>query len=74
MQEEFAWAQRRSWPQPLYLQTQIAKVNIFDKYSDASQIGLGVVLMQNGKVVAYASKQLKDYEKNYLIMTWNWQR
>ena len=44
-------------------------MNIFDKYNDASQIGLGVVLMQNGKVVAYASKQLKDYEKNYLIMT-----
>ena len=28
-------------------------------YSDASSIGLGCVLMQDGKVVAYASKQLK---------------
>ncbi|XP_060672434.1 uncharacterized protein LOC132803434 [Ziziphus jujuba] len=34
-------------------------------YSDASYKGLGHVLMQNGKVIAYASRQLKDYEKNY---------
>ena len=34
-------------------------------YSDASGKGLGCVLMQNGKVIAYASRQLKDYEKNY---------
>ena len=34
-------------------------------YNDASKKGLGYVLMQHGKVVAYASCQLKDYEKNY---------
>ena len=34
-------------------------------YSDASHKGLGCVLMQNVKVVAYASSQLKNYEKNY---------
>ena len=34
-------------------------------YSDASLNGLGCVLMQNGQVIAYASRQLKDYEKNY---------
>ena len=34
-------------------------------YSDASHKGLGCVLMQNGKVVAYAFHQLKNYEKNY---------
>ena len=34
-------------------------------YSDASRIGLGCVLMQDGKVVAYASKQLKPHERNY---------
>ena len=34
-------------------------------YSDASGIGLGCVLMQDGKVVAYASRQLKPYEQNY---------
>ena len=34
-------------------------------YNDASRIGLGCVLMQDGKVVAYASRQLKPHEKNY---------
>ena len=34
-------------------------------YSDASGIGLGCVLMQNEKVVAYASRQLKSHEQNY---------
>ena len=28
-------------------------------------MGLGTVLMHNGKVVAYASRQLKDHERNY---------
>ena len=28
--------------------------------------GLGCVLMQHGKVIAYASRQLKSYEQNYL--------
>ncbi|KAI3472595.1 hypothetical protein Pfo_030078, partial [Paulownia fortunei] len=37
----------------------------FVVYSDASKNGLGAVLMQNGKVIAYASRQLKEYEKNY---------
>ncbi|KAH9679701.1 Endonuclease [Citrus sinensis] len=34
-------------------------------YSDASRQGLGCVLMQHGKVVAYASRQLKKHEQNY---------
>ena len=34
-------------------------------YSDASKLGLGCVLMQNGKVIAYASRQLKPNEQNY---------
>ena len=37
----------------------------FVVYSDASYQGLGYVLMQDGKVVAYASRQLKPYERNY---------
>ena len=37
----------------------------FVVYCDASKMGLGGVLMQNGKVVAYASMQLKIHEKNY---------
>ena len=34
-------------------------------YIDASRIGLGCVLMQDGKMVAYASRQLKPHEQNY---------
>ncbi|TYK21327.1 ty3-gypsy retrotransposon protein [Cucumis melo var. makuwa] len=34
-------------------------------YSDASKKGLGCVLMQQDKVVAYASRQLKSHEQNY---------
>ena len=34
-------------------------------YSDASRIGLGCVLMPDGKVVACASRQLKPHEQNY---------
>ncbi|GKC48536.1 putative reverse transcriptase domain-containing protein [Tanacetum coccineum] len=34
-------------------------------YYDASHKGLGAVLMQNDKVIAYASRQLKIYEKSY---------
>ncbi|KAL5733264.1 hypothetical protein ACOSQ2_032956 [Xanthoceras sorbifolium] len=37
----------------------------FVVYSDASHNGLGCVLMQDGKVVAYASRQLKTHEQNY---------
>ena len=37
----------------------------FDIYCDASRQGLGSVLMQEGKVVAYASRQLRPHELNY---------
>ncbi|XP_051137554.1 uncharacterized mitochondrial protein AtMg00860-like [Andrographis paniculata] len=37
----------------------------FKVYSDVSKNGLGCVLMQNDKVIAYASQQLKEYEKKY---------
>nr|GFA45894.1 putative reverse transcriptase domain-containing protein [Tanacetum cinerariifolium] len=37
----------------------------FVVYCDASRIGLGYVLMQRGKVIAYASSQLKIRENNY---------
>ena len=34
-------------------------------YYDASRVGLRYVLMQHGKVIAYASRQLKKHEQNY---------
>ena len=34
-------------------------------YYDASKDGLGCVLMQFGRVVAYGSRQLKSHERNY---------
>ena len=37
----------------------------FSVYRDASYTGLGCVLMQEWKVVAYSSRQLKVHEKNY---------
>ncbi|GJT97626.1 hypothetical protein Tco_1093144 [Tanacetum coccineum] len=40
-------------------------VEDFVVYCDASNQGLGCVLMQRGKVIAYASIQLKIHEKNY---------
>ncbi|GJZ69154.1 reverse transcriptase domain-containing protein [Tanacetum coccineum] len=40
-------------------------VEDFVVYCDASNRGLGCVLMQRNKVIAYASRQLKIHEKNY---------
>ncbi|GJU29090.1 retrotransposon protein, putative, ty3-gypsy subclass [Tanacetum coccineum] len=37
----------------------------FVVYCDASRKGLGAVLMQREKLIAYASRQLKIHEKNY---------
>ncbi|XP_075077068.1 uncharacterized protein LOC142163823 [Nicotiana tabacum] len=37
----------------------------FVVYCEASRVGLGCVLMQKGKVIAYASRQLNIHEKNY---------
>ena len=37
----------------------------YQVYCDASRRGLGAVLMQEGRVVSYASRQLKPQELNY---------
>jgi hypothetical protein len=37
----------------------------FDVYCDASGSGLGCVLMQEGRVITYASRQLRRHEEHY---------
>jgi len=37
----------------------------FVAYSDTSKSGLGCVLMQKGRIIAYASRQLKTHKRNY---------
>ncbi|KAL4313586.1 hypothetical protein GQ457_01G039130 [Hibiscus cannabinus] len=48
---------------PVLIQPESGKA--YTVFSDASRTGLGCVLMQDGKVVAYASRQLKSHESNY---------
>jgi hypothetical protein len=48
---------------PILAQPDIEKV--FDVYCDASGTDLGCVLMQEGRVIAYASHQLQKHEVNY---------
>ncbi|WMV24455.1 hypothetical protein MTR67_017840, partial [Solanum verrucosum] len=40
-------------------------MNGFVVYCDASRVGSGCVLMQNGKFIAYASRKINIHEKNY---------
>ena len=37
----------------------------YTMYCDASKAGLGCILMQSGRAVAYGSRQLKNHEQNY---------
>jgi hypothetical protein len=37
----------------------------FDVFCDASKTGLGCVLMQEGRVIVYSSRQLRKHEVNY---------
>ena len=48
---------------PVLAQPDIEKP--FDVYCDACGTGLGCVLMQEGRVIAYASRQLRKHEVNY---------
>ncbi|WVZ50109.1 hypothetical protein U9M48_001396 [Paspalum notatum var. saurae] len=48
---------------PVLAQPDVTKP--FDVYCDASGQGLGCVLLQEGRVIAYASRQLRKHEVNY---------
>jgi hypothetical protein len=48
---------------PVLAQPDIEKP--FDVYCDASGIGLGCVIMQEARVIAYASRQLRRHEEHY---------
>jgi len=45
--------------------TLLREAGHFVVYNDASKSEIGCVLMEGGKVIAYASRQLKPHEKNY---------
>jgi hypothetical protein len=50
---------------PVLAQPDITKS--FDVYCDASSTGLGCVLIQEGRVIAYSSRQLWHHEEYYLM-------
>jgi hypothetical protein len=62
-QASFEELKKRLTTAPVLIMPDIHKG--FDVYCDASRQGLGCVLMQEGKVVAYASRQLRKHEQNY---------
>jgi hypothetical protein len=72
--KEFGWTEecqvsfeelkKRLTSTPILILLDITKK--FDIYSDASRQGLGCVLMQDGQVASYASRQLRKHEENYL--------
>jgi hypothetical protein len=48
---------------PILAQPDIEKS--FDVYCDASGMGIGGILMQEGRAIAYASRQLQHHEGHY---------
>jgi hypothetical protein len=54
--EAFLTLKRLLTTAPVLAQTDIEKS--FNVYCDASGMGIGVVLMQDGRVITYASRQL----------------
>lgn len=62
-EESFQELKKRLTSAPVLILPDIRKD--FDIYCDASRQELGCVLMQEGRVVAYASRQLRPHEENY---------
>jgi hypothetical protein len=62
-QASFKELKKRLTSAPVLILPDMSKT--FDIYYDASRQVLGCILMQEGRVVSYASRQLKKHEKNY---------
>jgi hypothetical protein len=62
-QVSFEELKKRLTSAPVLILPDITKK--FDIYCDISRRGLGCVLMQDGQVVSYASRQLRKHEENY---------
>jgi hypothetical protein len=62
-QASFEELKKRLTTAPVLVLPNISKN--FDIYCDASRQGLGCVLMQEGRVVAYASRQLRKHDEHY---------
>jgi hypothetical protein len=62
-QSSFEELKKRLTTTPVLVMPDLQKS--FDIYCDASRQGLGCVLMQEGHVIAYASRQLRKHELNY---------
>jgi hypothetical protein len=62
-QTSFEELKRRLTTAPVLVTPDLQKG--FDIDCDASRQGLGCVLMQEGHVIAYASRQLRKHEQNY---------
>jgi hypothetical protein len=61
--EEFQTLKKLLTTSPLLAHPDITKS--FDIYCDASSTGLGSVLMQHGRVIAYSPRQLCRHEEHY---------
>ena len=62
-EEAFRELKRRLTSAPILIVPDRGQV--YTVYCDASRAGLGCVLMQSERVVAYGSCQLKNHEQNY---------
>ncbi|WVZ52360.1 hypothetical protein U9M48_003430 [Paspalum notatum var. saurae] len=62
-EEAFTSLKKSLTSAPVLAQPDVTKP--FDVYCDASGNGLGCVLMQEGRVIAYVSRQLRKHEANY---------
>jgi hypothetical protein len=62
-QESFEMLKQKLTTPPVLVLPDVHKP--FSIYCDALYTGLGCVLMQEGRVVVYSSRQLKVHEKNY---------